>query len=119
MTEDVTKTSDAKTLTPSTKAEQMTEDVTKTSDGIGITEGKSYFLDSWTLQEIFDRKKSYALDYAEQLVELIPDIKLDEWFEEYRATDDNRPMRECELAQELRDNLQIVEYVKLIIALEV
>jgi hypothetical protein len=103
----------AKTLTPSTKDEQMTEDVTETSDEIDITEGESS-KENRTLQEIFDFEKSVALDYAEQLVELIPNIELDEWFEDH-----DRPMRALQLAQQLRDSLENVECVKLIMAKEV
>ena len=71
-----------------------------------------------TLREIFDRDKEAALDLATELIELIPDIEFDGWFEDDPATDANRPMRSLLLARQLCDALENVECVKIIMAKE-
>jgi hypothetical protein len=71
-----------------------------------------------TLREIFDRDKSVALDCAEQLSEMIPDIELDGLFGDDVATDDKRPMPTLLLAKALCAALESMECVKLLIEKE-
>ena len=71
-----------------------------------------------TLREIFDRDKAAALDFATQLIELIPDIGLDGCFDDDPATDENRPMLPLLVAQQLRDALENLECVQRIMSKE-
>jgi hypothetical protein len=71
-----------------------------------------------TLREIFDPDKAAALDWAEQLCEMIPHIELDGLFGDDVATDDNRPMPTLVLAKELCAALENIECLKLLMEKE-
>jgi hypothetical protein len=71
-----------------------------------------------TMREIFDRSKSVALDCAEELSEMIPDLELDGLFGDDDATDDKRPMPTLVLAKQLCAALENIECIKVIMEKE-
>jgi hypothetical protein len=83
----------------------------------GIIEGHGPREDR-TLRGIFDRDKSVALDCAEQLSEMIPELQLDGLFGDDVATDDKRPMPTLVLAKELCAALENIECIKMIMEKE-